>query len=89
MFVSLRDALVGLRLWGGLGRLLERTDDCLARERDLEVVLALTDRPGEQRVGEGAERLWRRLLPIQQLLGLLATPRLVRDTTERDADRSE
>src|SRR5258708_1141873 len=81
---SSRDPLVGLRLRRAARRLAERAHDRAPRQLDLEVVVAETGRPAQQRVGGASKILRRWTLALEHVFRFAVAPRLVGDAAERD-----
>src|SRR5690606_5642304 len=79
------DPLVHTALRRRTRGLIERAHDRAACKRYLEVVVALADRFGEDRVGDLFEKHPRRRFLRHQRLGLPVAPGLVRHAAERKA----
>src|SRR5579871_2897936 len=82
-WVASRDALVGLRLRRAARRLAERAHDRAPRQLDLEVVVTVAARAGEQRLRGAGEILAAGPFALERDLRVAIAPRLVGDAAER------
>src|SRR6266498_296162 len=80
----LPDPLVGLRLRGAAGRLIQCAQDGAPRQLDLEVVVAEATRILQHNFGGAKKVLSRRRRSVELRFGFTVAPRLVRDPAERE-----